>query len=220
MFNEPEEELYESLYTDSRRTFSTYVAANTVLNNYASIFSLLSRMRLAVNHPDLVVTKMNMKAAAQNATLVCGICQEEAEDAIMSKCKHVFCREDARQYILSAPDVSNLPEVDGGGEFISTQKRKHLNTKKKNNDDDDEPSVLCPVCYKMLSIDLTQEEVTVEDVFGKKAAGSSAFGKVGGSSSRATMSIVNQIDLSKWRSSTKIEGIKERERGGGGIMGN
>ncbi|KAJ3112216.1 SNAP receptor [Phlyctochytrium bullatum] len=87
VFNEAEEELYESLYSDSRRQFSTYVAANTVLNNYASIFSLLSRMRLAVA-----------------STIVCGICQDEAEDPIISKCKHIFCREDIRQYMLSVPE--------------------------------------------------------------------------------------------------------------------
>ena len=51
LFNQAEEELYESLYSDSTRTFSTYVQSGTVLNHYASIFSLLSRMRLAANHP-------------------------------------------------------------------------------------------------------------------------------------------------------------------------
>ncbi|KAJ3071472.1 DNA repair protein rad16, partial [Podochytrium sp. JEL0797] len=45
--NQAEEELYNSLYDNSKRQFSTYVASNTVLNNYASIFSWLSRMRLA-----------------------------------------------------------------------------------------------------------------------------------------------------------------------------
>ncbi len=58
VFNEAEEELYESLYSDSQRTFSTYVAENTVLNHYASIFSLLSRMRLAVNHPGIFFTQV------------------------------------------------------------------------------------------------------------------------------------------------------------------
>lgn len=51
VFNDAEEELYQSLYSDSTRVFNTYAEAGTVLNNYASIFSLLSRMRLAANHP-------------------------------------------------------------------------------------------------------------------------------------------------------------------------
>ncbi|KAL5034255.1 hypothetical protein BDV3_003821 [Batrachochytrium dendrobatidis] len=106
VFNLAEEELYSSLYTDSARTFNTYAAAGTVLNNYASIFSLLSRMRLAANHPDLVTTKLAIDDKTAKERLVCTICQEEAEDAIMSKCKHVFCREDARQFIQSAPSLA------------------------------------------------------------------------------------------------------------------
>ncbi|KAJ3133354.1 DNA repair protein rad16 [Geranomyces variabilis] len=159
VFNEAEEELYESLYSDSARTFSTYVQAETVLNNYASIFSLLSRMRLAVNHPDLVTTRLALDANTAKEILVCGICGEEAEDAISSKCKHTFCREDARQYLQSSPE-------------------------------DETPT--CPVCYKPLSIDLSMPEV---------------FPKTGGDTVKR--SIVNYIDMSKWRSSTKIEALVE-----------
>ncbi|KAI9331101.1 rad16p [Obelidium mucronatum] len=125
VFNQAEEELYTSLYDNSKRQFSTYVASNTVLNNYASIFSLLSRMRLAVNHPLLVTTKLDMQANQANESLVCGLCQEVAEDAILSKCKHVFCREDVREYMLSCPE----------GQVCN-----------------------CPVCFKPLSIDLSQTE--------------------------------------------------------------
>ncbi|TPX73207.1 hypothetical protein CcCBS67573_g05518 [Chytriomyces confervae] len=143
VFNEAEEELYESLYTDSQRQFGTYVASNTVLNNYASIFSLLSRMRLAVNHPDLVTTKMKIKDNMANESLVCGICQEVAEDAVISKCKHVFCREDVRGYMLSCPEGQQ--EYEGTGKLKNAPKT----------------------------------------------------------------SIVNYIDMSKWRSSTKIEALVE-----------
>ena len=103
-FNDAEEELYESLYTDTQRTYQVYASHGTVLNNYASIFSLLSRMRLAANHPDLVTKTIE----AKNTKLVCTICHEEAEDPIVSKCKHVFCREDARQYIESVPVGDSL----------------------------------------------------------------------------------------------------------------
>ncbi|KNC99583.1 uncharacterized protein SPPG_04971 [Spizellomyces punctatus DAOM BR117] len=159
VFNDAEEELYESLYSDSARTFSTYVSNHTVLNNYASIFSLLSRMRLAVNHPDLVTTRVAIASNTATEHLVCGICHEEAEDPIMSKCKHVFCREDARQYIQSAPD-------------------------------EDTPT--CPMCYKPLTIDLSQPQV---------------IPKSGGEGIKS--SIVNYIDMAKWRSSSKIEALVE-----------
>ncbi|KAI8924852.1 SNF2 family N-terminal domain-containing protein [Entophlyctis helioformis] len=165
VFNAAEEELYDSLYTDSTRTFNTYVQAGTTLNNYANIFSLLSRMRLAANHPDLVTIKLAMGDKTAKERLVCGLCQEEAEDAIISKCKHVFCREDARQYVQSAP--SHQPPK-------------------------------CPVCFRGLSIDLTQPEMTRPEDGGSGGAG-------GGMRS----SIVNYMDLANWRSSTKIEALVE-----------
>ena len=57
-------------------------------------------MRLAANHPDLILKRQNANNP-EPGNLVCGICQELAEDPIESKCKHVFCREDARQYLES-----------------------------------------------------------------------------------------------------------------------
>jgi DNA repair protein RAD16 len=103
IFNFAEEELYESLYSNIQRTYQTYAESGTVLNNYASIFSLLSRMRLAANHPDLVTSKIT----PGDSKFVCVICNEEAEDPITSKCKHVFCREDARQYLQTIPAGEN-----------------------------------------------------------------------------------------------------------------
>lgn len=109
-FNRAEEELYDSLYSDTVSTFNTYVRAGTVLNNYASIFSLLSRMRLASNHPLLVTAKLNMQSKEGHERMVCVICQDEAEDPITSKCKHVFCREDAVQFLQSSPDNVKCPK--------------------------------------------------------------------------------------------------------------
>ncbi|KAF9355164.1 DNA repair protein rad16 [Mortierella sp. AD094] len=102
LFNEEEEDLYESLFSDSKRKFSTYVEQNTVLNNYANIFELLTKMRQMVDHPDLVLKKVKPGQVGLPETLVCSICLEEAEDAIVSKCHHLFCREDAQQYISAA----------------------------------------------------------------------------------------------------------------------
>ncbi|KAG0320628.1 DNA repair protein rad16 [Dissophora globulifera] len=102
LFNEEEEDLYESLFTDTKRKFSTYVEQGTVLNNYANIFELLTKMRQMVDHPDLVLKKVKPGQIGLPETLVCSICQEEAEDPIVSKCHHLFCREDAEQYITSS----------------------------------------------------------------------------------------------------------------------
>ncbi|KAF3937592.1 hypothetical protein ABW19_dt0201039 [Dactylella cylindrospora] len=96
-FNEEELDLYESIYSDSKRKFNTYVATGVVLNNYANIFSLITRMRQIADHPDLVLRRHSPEG--QNNNLVCCICDEEAEEAIKSKCHHTFCRLCVQKYI-------------------------------------------------------------------------------------------------------------------------
>ncbi|MCO5590027.1 hypothetical protein L7F22_043996 [Adiantum nelumboides] len=128
MFNEEEEDLYESLYSDTTRKFSTYLDQGTVLNNYSNIFTLLTRMRQLACHPDLVLrskTGISKKLLGDEAgnIHVCRICQDEAEDAIMSKCRHIFCRECVRQWV-------------GDGEA------------------EDGRAPECPYCHTTLTIDL------------------------------------------------------------------
>lgn len=127
-FNPEEKDLYQSLYTDSKRQFDDYVADGVVLNNYANIFTLITRMRQIADHPDLVLKriKMNKDGGTNDADLagviVCQICDDEAEEPIESKCHHKFCRICVSEYVES---------------FSS------------------EPSKLkCPVCHIGLSIDL------------------------------------------------------------------
>ncbi|PLW50416.1 hypothetical protein PCANC_07582 [Puccinia coronata f. sp. avenae] len=118
-FTEEEEELYSSLYSDVTRKFSTYADAGTVLNNYGNIFQLITRMRQMSNHPDLVLKSRAAQAAfktitdsdAPNADIneltsiqTCRICLDEAEDAIISRCRHIFCRECIRQYLETATE--------------------------------------------------------------------------------------------------------------------
>lgn len=129
LFNPEEEDLYRSLYTNTTRKFSTYLDQGTVLNNYSNIFTLLTRMRQMSNHPDLVLRSASGAAAKLAGEMhevnVCRICTEEAEDAIMSRCRHVFCRACMRQYL----ETVEAPE-DGAGE----------------------PD--CPYCHAPLSVDL------------------------------------------------------------------
>lgn len=188
-FSPEEEDLYMSLFTDYQREFDTYAQHGTVLNNYANLFELISRMRLAANHPDLLKLKVGQRAkigADSSDTFVCGICNEEAEDPILSKCKHIFCRVDARMYVESVA----------------------------KDDSDDESAVLrCPMCYATFDIDLTQAEMThsLKPTTNKGPAGTSLMESM--MSTPRTMdyqrSIVNRIDMSKWRSSTKIEALVE-----------
>ncbi len=48
-----EDDFYNALYTQTKSSFDDYVAEGTLLNNYAHIFDLLTKMRQAVDHPYL-----------------------------------------------------------------------------------------------------------------------------------------------------------------------
>ncbi|KAK6334088.1 DNA repair protein rad16 [Orbilia brochopaga] len=107
-FNEEELDLYKSVYSNSQRQFQTYVAQGVVLNNYANIFTLITRMRQIADHPDLVLKRHGQEG---NSNLVCLICDEEAEEAIKSKCRHTFCRLCVQEYIeaYSGPGHPDCP---------------------------------------------------------------------------------------------------------------
>ena len=44
-----ESDFYQALYTQSKAKFGAYIAAGTVLNNYAHILDLLTRLRQAIH---------------------------------------------------------------------------------------------------------------------------------------------------------------------------
>ncbi|KAM5580614.1 hypothetical protein ABKV19_010060 [Rosa sericea] len=118
-----EQDYYESLYTDSQALFNTYVDAGTLMNNYAHIFDLLTRLRQAVDHPYLVVysataaLRNGNKANIDNTEKVCGICHDPAEDQVVTACEHVFCKAclidfSASLGQVSCPSCSKLLTVD------------------------------------------------------------------------------------------------------------
>lgn len=99
-FGEVEKDLAGSIMHNNQRKFDTYVAQGVVLNNYANIFGLLSQMRQVADHPDLILKKNNEPGVN---IMVCCICDDTAEDAIKSQCKHEFCRACASSYVNSTP---------------------------------------------------------------------------------------------------------------------
>ncbi|KAL1836915.1 hypothetical protein VTJ49DRAFT_4506 [Mycothermus thermophilus] len=105
-FGEEENDFATSIMTNSRRKFDTYVASGVMLNNYANIFGLIMQMRQVADHPDLILKKNG--EGGQNI-LVCNICDEPAEDAIRSRCKHDFCRTCVKSYINSTTSP-NCPQ--------------------------------------------------------------------------------------------------------------
>lgn len=101
-FNDEEKDLYRSLYTNVSRKYNSYVEQGVVLNNYANIFTLITRMRQMADHPDLVLKKLKAELDGANSGIyVCQLCNDEAEDAIESKCHHQFCRLCIKEYVES-----------------------------------------------------------------------------------------------------------------------
>ncbi|KAL4737090.1 SNF2 family N-terminal domain-containing protein [Aspergillus similis] len=97
-FGEIERDFSTSIMTNSTRQFDTYVSRGVMLNNYANIFGLIMQMRQVANHPDLILKK---HAEGGQNVLVCCICDEPAEEAIRSRCRHDFCRRCVKDYIRS-----------------------------------------------------------------------------------------------------------------------
>jgi DNA repair protein RAD16 len=97
-FGKIERDFSSSIMQNTNREFDTYVSRGVVLNNYANIFGLIMQMRQVANHPDLILKK---HAEGGQNVLVCNICDEPAEDAIRSRCKHEFCRSCAKNFVDS-----------------------------------------------------------------------------------------------------------------------
>ncbi|KAH8664039.1 nucleotide exicision repair protein [Xylariales sp. PMI_506] len=97
-FGQEENDFAKSIMTSGQREFDTYVAQGVMLNNYANIFGLIMQMRQVADHPDLILRK---SANGGQNVLNCCICDEPAEEAIRSRCKHDFCRVCAKLYINS-----------------------------------------------------------------------------------------------------------------------
>ncbi|CAG8954451.1 hypothetical protein HYFRA_00006079 [Hymenoscyphus fraxineus] len=105
-FGEEENDFAGSIMNSGTRKFETYVAQGVLLNNYANIFGLIMQMRQVADHPDLILKKNG--EGGQNI-LVCCICDETAEEAIRSTCKHDFCRECVKSYLRSS-DEPDCPQ--------------------------------------------------------------------------------------------------------------
>ncbi|TAQ89523.1 hypothetical protein B7494_g2183 [Chlorociboria aeruginascens] len=145
-FGEEENDFAGSIMNNGTRKFETYVAQGVLLNNYANIFGLIMQMRQVADHPDLILKKNG--EGGQNI-LVCCICDETAEEAIRSTCRHDFCRECAKNYLNS----SGKPP---------------FSTSFQNTNFLDSPD--CPQCHILLSIDLEQPGIEQDEQMVKKSS--------------------------------------------------
>ncbi|KFY63076.1 hypothetical protein V496_04238 [Pseudogymnoascus sp. VKM F-4515 (FW-2607)] len=106
-FGDEENDFAGSIMNSGTRKFETYVSQGVLLNNYANIFGLIMQMRQVADHPDLILKKDG--AGGQNI-LCCCICDEPAEDAVRSACKHDFCRTCVKNYIASCEESTSTPD--------------------------------------------------------------------------------------------------------------
>lgn len=106
-FGEIERDFSSSIMSNTARTFDTYVSRGVMLNNYANIFGLIMQMRQVSDHPDLLLKKHS--EIGQNV-LICNICDEPAEEAIRSRCKHDFCRVCAKDYVKTCEASGATPD--------------------------------------------------------------------------------------------------------------
>lgn len=178
-----EADFYEALYTQSQAQFDSYVDMGTLLNNYSHIFSLLVRLRQAVNHPYLVVHNSTdaagvvaggfgagadgvaaavVEEATHDHALVqglCSICHDPLEEPVVARCGHAFCR-------ACVSEFTNSAAAD---------------------------TVTCPACSKPLSLDLASPAAT-------PGVRTSQYRK---------NSILSRFDTAHFQSSTKIEALRE-----------
>lgn len=139
-FGEEENDFANSIMTNGQRKFDTYVAQGVLLNNYANIFGLIMQMRQVADHPDLLLKK---NAEGGQNVLICGICDEPAEDTVRSRCKHDFCRACVSSYVrpTDTPDCPRChiplsidleqPEIEQDGTLV--KKNSIINRIKMEN---------------------------------------------------------------------------------------
>ncbi len=106
-------------------------------------------MRQMACHPDLVIRSKTNATQFTNENVgeatLCRICNDVAEDAIQSKCRHIFDRECIKQYLNTA--------IEQNVSCIRFVYPKVLTL----------PQPACPVCFVPLTIDLEAPALDLEE---------------------------------------------------------
>lgn len=88
-FSEKERAFYNDLESASQKQFKEYQDNGTVKQNFVNILQLLLRLRQACNHPNLIPAGFE----SSPSQALCVVCSDLPEDAVVSVCGHVFCKE-------------------------------------------------------------------------------------------------------------------------------
>lgn len=180
-----EQDFYDGLYTQTKTSFDDYVDQGLVLNNFAHLFDLLTKLRQSVDHPYLLVySKKNASTLRSGPSspivlAACELCEETPTDRVVSSCcDAAFCRSCVVD-MMSSLENANVTR--------------------------------CPRCQSPFTIDLNQENgpsIEDDDVL-KVAANTSTDGmpSLKEMSHVASGSILRRIPLSEFATSTKIEAL-------------
>ncbi|KAL4563176.1 hypothetical protein LXL04_027212 [Taraxacum kok-saghyz] len=126
-FIDEERRFYRSLEAESCAQFAKYAAAGTVNQNYVNILLMLLRLRQACDHPLLVkqfstsngrmLSFENSKelpseklTCLDNSLAICGICNDPPEDAVVTSCEHVFCKQCILEHLSSDDNQCPFPD--------------------------------------------------------------------------------------------------------------
>ncbi len=166
-----------------------------------------------MNHPYLVTHSNNASIDAvdysQDESHICGLCKDAipSQELCISSCSHSFCKECIISY-LSNPGAhknsnsANNEQLDANGLEINEGKQKKKRGSKKDSEADAE-SASCPVCDKLLTIDLDA------DWSGENAPKAKSNKKSNGIMKIAKGSLLSKINLDEFLSSTKLEALME-----------
>ncbi|KAL3677113.1 hypothetical protein R1sor_027061 [Riccia sorocarpa] len=124
-FSEDERMFYTNLETESRKQFQDYADAGTVQSNYMNILWMLLRLRQACDHPLLVkgheaqsaqkIVKDSARALPPELQIqllhlletirdICPLCNDPPDDAVVSICTHIFCRQCISEQLATGYD--------------------------------------------------------------------------------------------------------------------
>ena len=159
MLELPHEEraFYKSIYQQSKEEFNRFVQQGTIMNNFAHIFQLLSRLRQATDHPYLVhesMRKANSSSSSSKAkniiktkknrrSDVCGLCHLDIDGLIncaVAHCRHTFHKDCIESHIAV---------------FQQEQASKKAKKRKRSGEEEqeqEEAMPTCPVCFVALSV--------------------------------------------------------------------
>uniref|UniRef100_A0A162B2T3 RING-type domain-containing protein n=1 Tax=Daucus carota subsp. sativus TaxID=79200 RepID=A0A162B2T3_DAUCS len=216
-----EEDYLRSLYNDTQAQFNTY-AEGTVVNNYANIYDRLMRVRQALNHPYLVVYSKNAlsqsSVANDDGEVKCGLCHESVEDPVFfSSMSEYFltCRYAEGTVVNNYANIyDRLMRVRQAlnHPYLVVYSKNALSQSSVANDDGE---VKCGLCHESVEDPVVNAcghtfcQFCMINFSASAGQGSCPTCFITGFKSS---SILNRIRLHDFKTSTKLEALREEIR--------